>query len=114
MHLAYHQKPPYTTSMPTPLRTCAATGQKLPQSQLLRFVNVNGVPTPEVMLGTTRAPGRGVYILPTAENLALAIRKKAFAHRLKTSQPPPPWGEIQSHLDTNPVKGHKAAEILKD
>lgn len=97
-----------------PLRTCAATGQKLPQSQLLRFVNLNGVPTPEVMLGTARAPGRGVYILPTAENLALAVRKKAFAHKLKTNQPPPEWSAIQPYLDRAAVKGQKAPEILKD
>lgn len=98
----------------TPLRTCAATGRKLPQAQLLRFVAVGGVPTPEVMLGTARAPGRGVYIIPSAENLALAVKKKAFAHRLKTNRPPPEWGLIQPYLDTQPVKGHKAAEILKD
>lgn len=97
-----------------PLRTCAATGQKLPQGQLLRFVNVGGVPTPEVMLGSTRAPGRGVYIVPTESNLAIAIKKKAFAHKLKTNQPPPLWSIIQAHLDTRAVKGHKAAEILKD
>ncbi|NBV54089.1 MAG: DUF448 domain-containing protein, partial [Proteobacteria bacterium] len=39
-----------------PLRTCIATHQKLPQNQLLRFVNVKGVPTPDP---SRRLPGRG-------------------------------------------------------
>lgn len=83
----------------TPLRTCAGTGQKLPQSQLLRFVNVGGVPTPEVMLHPSkRAPGRGVYIVPTSQALASAAKRKAFAHRLKTNRPPPEWSEIAPFL----------------
>lgn len=82
----------------TPLRTCAGTGQKHPQNALLRFVNVGGVPTPEVMLGNVRAPGRGVYILPTPEALAAAIKRKSFAHRLKTNRPPPSWDELQAAL----------------
>ena len=82
----------------TPLRTCAGTGQKHPQSSLLRFVNVGGVPTPEVMLGTTRAPGRGVYVLPTPEALASAVKRKAFANRIKTNRPPPAWDAILPFL----------------
>jgi uncharacterized protein len=82
----------------TPIRTCAATGQKHPQAGLLRFVNVGGVPTPEVMLGNVRAPGRGVYITPTAEAFAAAVKRKAFANRLKTSLPPLSWAEIEPHL----------------
>ncbi|NBX85897.1 MAG: YlxR family protein [Proteobacteria bacterium] len=78
-----------------PLRTCIATHQKLPQNQLLRFVNVKGVPTPDP---SRRLPGRGIYIVPTAENLALAIQKKAFAHRLKTNRPPLPWEDIRKLL----------------
>lgn len=86
----------------TPLRTCSGTGQKHPQNALLRFVSVKGVPTPEVMLGPHRAPGRGVYILPTAEALAAAIKRKTFAHKLKTNRPPPPWQEIETFL-SNPT-----------
>ncbi|RYG58778.1 MAG: YlxR family protein [Alphaproteobacteria bacterium] len=87
------------TSPYTPIRTCAATGQKLPQAQLLRFVNVGGVPTPEVLLHPTRrAPGRGVYIVPTPDALAAAVKRKAFANRLKTNQPPVAWTEIAPFL----------------
>ncbi len=81
-----------------PLRTCAGTGQKHPQGALLRFVNVQGVPTPDVMLGTTRASGRGVYVLPTPEALAAAVKRKTFAHKLKTNRPPVPWEEILPFL----------------
>lgn len=82
-----------------PIRTCAGTGQKLPQAQLLRFVNAGGVPTPEVMLHPTkRAQGRGVYIVPTPEALAAAIKRKAFAHRLKTNKSAPEWPEIATFL----------------
>lgn len=82
-----------------PLRTCAGTGAKLPQSGLLRFVGVKGVPTPEFYLHPTkRAPGRGVYVLPNPEALALAVKKKAFAHKLKTNRPPPEWNEIAARL----------------
>lgn len=81
-----------------PLRTCAGTGQKHPQSALLRFVNVQGVPTPEVMLGATRAPGRGVYVLPTPEALAAAVKRKAFANRIKTNRPPVAWDDILPFL----------------
>lgn len=81
-----------------PTRTCVATGLKLPQPQLLRFVNVEGVPTPEILLGKSRAPGRGVYLQPTEQALAAAVRRKAFAHRLKTSKPPLPWAEIAPYI----------------
>jgi predicted RNA-binding protein YlxR (DUF448 family) len=84
-----HQTPKHQ-----PQRTCAATHTKHPQSALLRFVNIKGVPTPEALLGPRRAPGRGVYILPTPEALAIAVKRKVFAHRLKTNQPPLPWAEI--------------------
>lgn len=85
----------------TPLRTCAATGQKLPQAQLLRFVNADGTPTPEILLDKTRAPGRGVYILPTAEALAAAVKRKVFAHRLKTNKPPVEWSIIAARLSAS-------------
>ena len=82
----------------TPLRTCAATGQKLPQSQLLRFVNIDGTPTPEILLGKGRAQGRGVYIVPTESAYATALKRKVFAHRLKTTKPSLAWAEIAPRL----------------
>jgi len=82
----------------TPIRTCAGTHTKHPQSALLRFVNVGGVPTPDVLLGPHRATGRGVYILPTEAALAAAVKRKSFAHRLKTNKPPVPWAEIAQLL----------------
>lgn len=75
----------------TPLRTCAATHQKHPKSALLRFVNVAGVPTPDP---TQTLPGRGTYILPTEAAYTAALKRKAFAQKLKTNRPPPTWPEI--------------------
>jgi len=88
-----------------PLRTCLATGQKLPQRQLLRFVNMQGVPTPDP---AQKLPGRGAYRLVTEQNLALAIKKKAFAHKLKTHLAPPTWGQISALL----VKAPSPSSIL--
>jgi predicted RNA-binding protein YlxR (DUF448 family) len=86
-----------------PMRTCAGTGEKRPQSELVRFVAVKGVPTPEIALGNSRAPGRGVYVLPTAQALAQAVKRKAFAHRLKTNRPPLPWEELEVMLKTHGI-----------
>lgn len=74
-----------------PLRTCLATNQKLPQNQLLRFVNINGTPTPDP---TRTHPGRGAYLVPTKDAYQQALQRKAFAHKLKTTNPPLPWPEV--------------------
>ncbi|MBI1308383.1 MAG: DUF448 domain-containing protein [Proteobacteria bacterium] len=79
----------------TPLRTCLATGQPQPQSTLLRFVNVGGTPTPDP---TRTLPGRGAYLTPTEEAYNAALKRRAFAHKLKTNQPPPPWAQIAALL----------------
>ncbi len=91
----------------TPLRTCAGTQQKLPQAQLLRIVNVQGTPTPEVLLGPHRAQGRGVYVCPNETAYRAAHKRKAFANRLKTNKPPVPWAEIQAHLSSTPHSNHE-------
>ena len=87
----------------TPIRTCSGTGQKHPQQNLLRFVNVEGAPTHEILLGPHRAPGRGVYVQPTETAYLAAIKRKTFAHKLKTNKPPLPWAEIAAHLPSAQV-----------
>ena len=82
-----------------PTRTCAGTGTRHPQGQLLRFTNVNGTPVPDLP-AQSRKPGRGVYILPTPEALAAAVKRKTFAHKLKTNKPPLSWSEIEPLLRT--------------
>lgn len=83
-------------SKPQPIRTCIATGQESPPEALLRFVaGPQGQPFPDY---TAKLPGRGAWLIPTAQNYALALKKKAFARHLETTQPPPPWEEITAQL----------------
>jgi predicted RNA-binding protein YlxR (DUF448 family) len=51
---------------------------------LLRVVAVSGVVTPDA---PRRQPGRGAYLHPRAECLALAERKRVFARALRLSGP---------------------------
>jgi predicted RNA-binding protein YlxR (DUF448 family) len=44
-----------------------------------------------------------VYVLPTAQALAQAVKRKAFAHRLKTNRPPLPWEELEVMLKTHGI-----------
>ncbi len=71
-----------------PVRTCIGCRQRATKRELLRVVAGTGadgqdeswfvVPDPN---GT--APGRGAHLHPTAECLALAERKRAFARALR-------------------------------
>lgn len=63
--------------MSGPLRRCIATGQVLPRASLLRFaVAPDGTLVPDL---AAKLPGRGFWILPTPENMALAIKKGRFS-----------------------------------
>lgn len=97
------------TSKHVPLRTCIGTSQKLPQGQLLRFVNVSGTPTLDI---SQTLPGRGTYILPTQAAFESALKRRAFAAKLKTTKPPLPWPEIAQMLDTAGFQGHKAPQHI--
>ena len=67
-----------------PLRTCIATGKKLPQSKLLRIVAVSA--TNELVADPDRRQlGRGCWISPTLEALELAEKRKAFSRALQVS-----------------------------
>lgn len=67
----------------------------LPQAQVLRFVSVAGMLTPDP---TRRLPGRGAYCTPTPEAYAAAVAKRGFTRRLKLNQPVPTWAEIKAQL----------------
>ena len=67
---------------PDTRRTCALTRQEHDAADLIRFaVSPEGAIVPDV---DGKAPGRGVWITLSAEAVAEAVRKKAFARSLKT------------------------------
>ena len=97
--------------MKQPVRTCCGTGQRLPQAQLLRWVNVGGVPTPDP---TRVLPGRGAYTLPSVAAVQAALKRKAFAQKLKTNQPPGGLEQLAQMLDNLRAKGHNAASTPQE
>jgi uncharacterized protein len=63
------------------IRRCAASGETLPEAELIRFVaDLDGVIFPDP---AARAPGRGVWVRATREAVDLAVKKGAFARGLK-------------------------------
>lgn len=82
--------------MKTTTRTCIGTGEKGSPERFVRFTRVKGMPVPDAY--GRKSPGRGAYLLPTEEALTAAIRKKAFARHLQTSQPPIAWPELAEQL----------------
>lgn len=70
-----------TTKKKVPMRTCIATGKKLPKSELMRFVKVE---SGEVKIDpNSKLKGRGANLTMTLEAFDLAIKKKAFQRALK-------------------------------
>jgi predicted RNA-binding protein YlxR (DUF448 family) len=68
------------------VRTCLGCRQRAAKSELLRVVasdrgaGLEVVPDP-----ARRAPGRGAHLHPSAECLALALRRRAFPRALRTA-----------------------------
>lgn len=84
-----------------PMRTCIATRRKLPQSELLRIVVLQG--SAELMADPDRKqPGRGCWITPSLDAFELAKKRKAFSRALRVSAP----------VDTNPVRKYLTALTL--
>ncbi|WPF65293.1 MULTISPECIES: YlxR family protein [unclassified Corynebacterium] len=70
-------------SQAKPIRTCVATRQRRPHTDLLRMViapqgNRRIVPDPQCVL-----PGRGAWIIPDLEALELAQKRRAIQRALK-------------------------------
>ncbi|HAU29264.1 MAG TPA: RNA-binding protein [Rhodospirillaceae bacterium] len=60
-----------------PLRRCIATGEILPRERLLRFaIAPDGTLVPDL---AAKLPGRGFWLLPSPENIALAVKKGRFS-----------------------------------
>jgi uncharacterized protein len=65
-----------------PLRRCIATREAKPRRTLLRFaIGPDGVLVPDL---AARLPGRGLWLTPQREVLALAMRKNLFAKAAET------------------------------
>ena len=64
-----------------PERTCIATRAVRPPDEMIRFViDPEGRVTPDIR---RRLPGRGVWVTATADAVAEAVRRKAFARAFK-------------------------------
>ena len=83
------------------LRTCIATRQKHPDTELLRVVADKGDPTGCRVVPDPgrRLPGRGAWIRPDLEAVELAERTRAFRRALRLS----------TDVDTGHVREHLAA-----
>jgi hypothetical protein len=69
-------------------RTCAVTRVSAPASELMRFVVApDGAVTPDLKAAL---PGRGVWLTPTAEAVARAVRGKVFARAFRREVVVPP------------------------
>ncbi len=69
-----------------PTRTCISCGEKSGKRTLVRIVRT---PEGEVRLDETgRAAGRGAYVCANRACFERAMKRKAFAARLKTSVTP--------------------------
>ena len=87
--------PEESSSNGVPTRTCVGCRARGPQDRLLRVVAVTGVLTPDP---TRRLPGRGAYLHPRVECLALAERKRVFARALRLSGPAE-LSQVRAHLE---------------
>jgi predicted RNA-binding protein YlxR (DUF448 family) len=69
------------------VRTCIGCGRKAPQSELLRFVAVDGLLQHDP---TRLEPGRGAYTCHRRVCFERAASKRAFARTLKRTVAVPP------------------------
>lgn len=68
-----------------PLRTCIATGEKLPKKELVRLVKTaDGKVAVDAW---NKIKGRGANIKPTIDAFDLAVKKNAISRALKLEQP---------------------------
>lgn len=65
----------------TPVRTCIATGEKLPKDELMRFVRISSGAV--VVDPQGRERGRGANLTMSLEAFDLAVKKHAFKRALK-------------------------------
>lgn len=78
-------------------RTCVASGETLPEAQLVRFVlGPDGALVPDV---AAKLPGRGVWVRADKASLAQAIKRGGFSRGLKSKiEAPPGLAELTETL----------------
>ena len=67
------------------MRTCIATGEKLPKKDLVRLVKTSEDKI--IVDAWNKVKGRGANIKPTIEAFDLAVKKNAIVRALKFDQP---------------------------
>lgn len=86
-----------TRRRPIRIRTCIATRQALPDTQLLRCV-VDPADATRVIADPRRnLPGRGAWISPTLDAFELAEKRRTFGRALRTSIPMD-LGHVRTYL----------------
>ena len=95
--------PPKTSLKSPPLRTCIATREEHPKSNLIRFV----IGPDQTIFADIhqKLPGRGFYVSPLKDHLQKAVKHNLFAKTAKTSLNIP--NDLLSNLITS-----KANQIL--
>ncbi len=75
-----------------PLRKCVATLELLPKKELIRIVKT---PEGEIIIDLTgKANGRGAYLKPSYDAVALASKTKALSRSLGVSIPDAIYQEL--------------------
>lgn len=88
-----------SSSVARPLRTCIATRDRRPDTELLRVVLDPEDPQRARVVADPRRrlPGRGAWLTPSLDALELAERRKAFGRALRTSAPVD-TGQVRQYL----------------
>lgn len=68
-----------------PIRTCIATGVKLPKNEMIRLVRTEAGEVVVDLKGKIR--GRGANLAMNAEAFDLAVKKRAISRSLKLEKP---------------------------
>ena len=79
-----------------PMRTCVATGEKLPKKELIRVVR-----TPEgnvIVDETGKANGRGAYLKKSMEVFDKAQKSKVLNKKLEVEVPDSIYEELKSRV----------------
>lgn len=74
-----------TRQRPIRIRTCIATRQARPDTELLRVVADPDAPGVILADSARNRPGRGAWITPTVDALELAEQRRAFGRALRLS-----------------------------